>query len=410
MQLEDFYADPNPLAAHYRCFRVAERLLLTGHSHQAWPDRGLKGQIQAWADAAGHLDRKWELASQKAEDVRRGFARLLDDTEGHYALAASTHDLVARLLSALPFARRRRIVTTDSEFHSVSRQLARLEEEGVEVFRVPAHPCDDLDGRLVDALDDRTAALIVSAVFLNSGQIAPGLDALPAACERSGTVLLVDVYHALNVVPLSLRELGLQNAYVVGGGYKYCQLGEGCCFLRFPKDCSLRPVLTGWFADFEGLEAPPGGVVYGEGPARFAGSTYDPTSHYRAAEVFAFFEEHGLEPRLLRHVSQHQVGLLCALFDALDLPPGFIFRDQSVPLERLGGFLALQSPDAAEICKRLGHAGVLADSRGDVLRLGPAPYLSDRQLTEAVGILGEVARSLLSRSPGAVEPGTTLGR
>jgi kynureninase len=36
--------------------------------------------------------------------------------------------------------------------------------------------------------------------------------------------------------------------------------------------------------------------------------------------------------------------------------------------------------------------GVWTDARGDALRLGPAPYLSDRQLLDAIGILGEVAR------------------
>jgi kynureninase len=34
----------------------------------------------------------------------------------------------------------------------------------------------------------------------------------------------------------------------------------------------------------------------------------------------------------------------------------------------------------------------MTDARGDVLRLGPAPYLSDAQLLEAVGLLGEVVR------------------
>ena len=40
------------LAVHYSRFRVAERLLLTGHSHQAWPDGGFEG-VGAGALAAG---------------------------------------------------------------------------------------------------------------------------------------------------------------------------------------------------------------------------------------------------------------------------------------------------------------------------------------------------------------------
>jgi hypothetical protein len=34
----------------------------------------------------------------------------------------------------------------------------------------------------------------------------------------------------------------------------------------------------------------------------------------------------------------------------------------------------------------------MTDARGDVLRLGPAPYLSDAQLRDAIGVLGEVVR------------------
>ena len=36
--------------------------------------------------------------------------------------------------------------------------------------------------------------------------------------------------------------------------------------------------------------------------------------------------------------------------------------------------------------------GVMVDTRGDILRFGPAPYLSDVQLRDAMGALGEIAR------------------
>jgi kynureninase len=211
------------------------------------------------------------------------------------------------------------------------------------------------------------------------------------ACERHGAELLVDVYHHLNVVPFSLEKMGLQDAFVTGGGYKYCQLGEGNAFLRVPPGRDLKPLVTGWFAEFDRLTATPGSrVAWGTGPSRFAGATYDPTSHYRAAAVFAFFHEHELTPELLREVSQHQVGLLIQQFDALDLAPGVITRDRNAKLEEIAGFLTLTSPRAGEINAALKAAGVDTDFRGDVLRLGPAPYLSDGQIVEAMGILGRV--------------------
>ena len=70
------------LAEHYSAFRVSERLLLTGHSHQAWPDVGREGQLEAWDDAAEHADHKWERAFAKAERLREGFRGLLADPGG----------------------------------------------------------------------------------------------------------------------------------------------------------------------------------------------------------------------------------------------------------------------------------------------------------------------------------------
>jgi len=152
--------------------------------------------------------------------------------------------------------------------------------------------------------------------------------------------------------------------------------------------------VTGWFSEFTALtdRQRPDRVAYGEGGDRFAGATYDPTSHYRAAAVFDFFQEESLTPALLREVSQHQIGLLASAFDALDLDPRVVSRDRGVPLSEVGGFLALRSAAATSLAKRLHARGALSDARGEVLRLGPAPYLSDRQLMDAIALLGEVVR------------------
>jgi selenocysteine lyase/cysteine desulfurase len=398
MDPASLYRSPNALAHHYSRFRVSERLLLTGHSHQAWPDRGFEAHAAAWLDAARYVDEKWDHAFAQAERVREGFARLLGDAGGGIALAPNTHELVVRLLSALPLGARPRLVTTDGEFHTIRRQLDRLEEEGLEVIRVPEAPLESLATRLRRAVDDRTALVLVSAVFFDTGRIARGLGEVAASCRRHGARFLLDAYHALNVVPVSLADEGLDDAFVVGGGYKYCQLGEGNCFLRIPYDTDLRPVVTGWYSEFTALaeRQRPGQVAYGEGGDRFAGATYDPTSHYRAAAVFDFFQEEGLTPALLREVSQHQIGLLASAFDALDLDPAVATRDRTVPLSDVGGFLALRSPAATSLAKRLHARGVLTDARGQVLRLGPAPYLSDRQLHDAIALLGEVVREVAS--------------
>jgi len=370
--------NPEELAKHYTRFRVTERILLTGHSHQAWPDVAFEAQQQAWLDTAEHVDDVWDLAFQKANEVRRGFARLLDDTPERIALAENTHELVVRFLSGLNLRKRPQLVTTDGEFHTIRRQLDRLAEEGIEVIKVPAMPATTLAERLAITVDERTAAVLVSAVLYANAHIVPNLRAVQEACERVGAELLVDAYHALNVVPFGLVDAGLQRAFVVGGGYKYCQLGPGNAFLRFPQDTDLRPVVTGWFSEFTDLSrAPAGGrVTYGPGAARFAGATYDFTSHYRAARVFKFFEEQKLTPAKLRELNQHQIEILSG----------------STRNDAIGGFLAIPVTRTGKIQQVLRKKNVWTDYRGDTLRLGPAPYVSDAQLQEAAKKVNDVIR------------------
>jgi kynureninase len=367
------------LAPHYSAFRVSERLLLTGHSHQAWPDVAREGVIEAWEDAALHVDEKWERAFERAERVREGFRLWLEEPHAEIALDQNTFGLVLRFLSALDLHRRPRLVTTSGEFHTLRRLMARLaEEELLDVVIVPARPAETLAERLAAAADERTAAVLASAVLFEDSKIVPGLGELGRACSERGAELLVDVYHALGVMAFPLRELGLESAWVVGGGYKYLQLGEGNCFLRLPAQADeLRPAFTGWFAEFAELaaEKEPGAVEYPKGGMRFAGATYDPTSHYRAARVFDFFAERGLTPPALRENYLRQTALLA---EALGVPGR---------REDFGGFLALEVPDAEEVSRRLAEEGVMTDSRGRYLRLGPAPYVSDDQLARAAELV-----------------------
>ena len=380
------------LARHYSRFRVGERLLLTGHSHQAWPDVGFDAHSRAWLDAAEYVDDKWERAAEQANRVRAGFARLVGDTPANIALGQNTHELVTRWLSALPFRQRQRLVTTDGEFHTIRRQMDRFADEGIEVKKVAAHPVDTLAERLASDVNSRTLAVLVSSVLFETSAIVPGLDRVAAACATHGAELLVDAYHHLNVVPFDVSSMGLHGAFVTGGGYKYCQLGEGNCFLRVPEGCRLRPILTGWFAEFESIESTGRErVTFGEGAAAFAGATYDPTSHYRAAAVFDFHQQQGLTPGELRRISQRQVGLLVSAFEALDISPAIARAEPMEPAQR-GGFLAIRASRARDLAQSLRERGVLVDARGDVLRLGPAPYLRDAQLSDAVAALGEVVR------------------
>lgn len=392
--------DPSKLRPHYSAFlgtspRTSSRtpsgqrrLLLTGHSHQAWPDVAREGLLEAFDVAAEHVDDKWGPVFAAQDELRNHIAVRIGCQPGEIAFAPNTHELVVRFLSALPLAKRPHVVTTTGEFHSAFRQLRRLAEEGIDVTFVPAEPAATLAERVASAVTERTSAVVLSTVLFGTSTVVPDLALLVERATRAGAQVLLDAYHAFDIVPFAVPE----RAFLVAGGYKYAQWGEGMCFLRVPAGCDLRPVYTGWFAGYAQLadRRTEGAVAYADdGATRFAGSTFDPASTFRARAVARFFDAHGMTVDALRATSLVQTARIIAGTREL---PGIGIATPQGDAER-GGFVALNTPRAQEISAGLREDGVFTDARGDMLRLGPAPYLTDAEIDEAVALLrARVAR------------------
>ncbi len=368
------------LRDHYSSFLQEGRILLTGHSHQAWPDVAREGLVRAFEDAARHVDDKWSEAAKAAHAVQSAVAVQLGGEPENVALAANTHDLIAKLLSGLEWKKGRHIVTTQGEFHSLRRQLMRLQEEGVEVTWVDPHPLDTLGQRLVDALRDDTLAMMSSTILFETSSQVPHLREAAAEARRRDVLVLLDAYHHFSVVPWTPVH---PDAFVVGGGYKYAQWGEGCGFMRVPADCALRPVFTGWFSDFSGLADTQTQVRYGTTQAdRFAGATYDPASHYRARAVIEHFAAQGLDIDTLRAISLRQTQ---RIIDALDGYEVLTPRSKA-----RGGFVTVRIDNASDVVSKLRERNVFVDARRDRLRFGPAPYLLDSEIDEGIRIFREL--------------------
>lgn len=383
------------LQPHYSNFDVANRLLFSGHSHQAWPDVARDGLIESYDTAAKRVDTKWDVAAEKTEILRNYLRDFYDDPEGLYCQSENTHHLIVSWLSSFNLKTKPKIITTDGEFHSMFRQLHRLTEEGLKMAMVEAES-DDIVQQIRDEIDDQTCAIMLSRVYFQSGLINQHINEIAALAREHNIPLMIDDYHGTNVVPLSIREQNLEDCYVLIGGYKYLQWGEANCFLRFPKNCDLRPAITGWFASFSTLDEPRDmePVEFDDGDQRFATGTYDPASQFRAAKVVEFFREHELTPAVLHKQYSAQVKLLRDLFLEQDFDPETISLYHRKPLTQNGGFLALQSPHAREIRAQLLEQNVFTDARADILRIGPAPYITTDQIKKAMAALTSTINDL----------------
>jgi selenocysteine lyase/cysteine desulfurase len=385
------------LRGHFSRFLTADpkRLHFAAHSHHPWPDVTREAQLACWDLAARQQDSKWEAVLgalwQDCQALVAGRLNLPDPRT--LVFAQSTHDFLLRILSAMP--RRPRILTTDGEFHSLSRQLARLEEEALaEVTRVPAEPGADCLPRLLEATRKRPFDLIwVSEVFFGSGQALVGLEAL--AADAGEAELVIDGYHAFMARPVDLSALATR-AFYLAGGYKYAMAGEGAAFLHCPPGRLPRPRATGWFAGFGTLEgAQPGAVPYAEDGWRFMGATFDPSGLFRLRASLRWLEELGVSTATIHaHAHALQARFVAGL-PGTGLDPARLVVPLADP--NRGNFLAFDLPDAAEWQARLAAAGIVTDRRDRRLRFGFGPYQTEAEVDALLGRLRAMAPAVRRR-------------
>jgi kynureninase len=364
------------------------RVHLAAHSHHLWPDVTFAAHAQAWEDAAARWDDKWAIVFDEViPKAQRHIARHLNLPDpAVIAFAPNTHEFVVRLLSCLPTGRVPRVRTTDSEFHSFSRQAKRLAEDGlIELTSVPTAPFGDFPVRFAAAAAASPDLVFVSQVFFNSGFAIADLDAMVDAVPNPATLVVVDGYHGFMARPADLSGIA-GRAFYMAGGYKYAMAGEGACFLVCPPDVAPRPRDTGWYAAFGALAASPGGpTAYAPGGARFMGATFDPSGLYRFNAAMDWLEAMGIDAAGVHARACAMQAAFTEQADRLGVP-GLRSADLIVPagLPDHGNFLAYRSPHAAALHGRLAAAGIVTDVRGDVLRVGFGLYHDPTDVPEIV--------------------------
>lgn len=370
------------------------RLHFAAHSHHLWPDASFDGQVEAWNDAARLADRKWDKVMDDVwpEAQRRVAAELGTGRPDAVVFSSNTHDFLIRLSAAAPRASGGplRVLTTSGEFHSARRQFARWAESGeIALDEVDPEPFGSFSERFLAAARGGGHDLIlVSQVLFGSGRIFDRVEELAALGKPGGPWVVIDGYHAFMAIDRPFGEQAASTAFYLGGGYKYAMSGEGCAFLHAPPGFGPRPPITGWFAEFEDLSLPPGGVGYAKDSARFLGATFDPSGLYRFTAVRRALQDNGLTTAA---ISDHAAALQAHFLGAI---AGTQLADADLlnPLD--GGaharFLAFRSPHAQRWYEELKARNCITDVRGEVLRIGFGIYQDESDVARLIGLVGEL--------------------
>ncbi len=365
-----------------------DRLHFAAHSHHPWPDVSYHAHQQAWLDAAEMIDDKWaHIFGTVMPRATQRIASILGLASSEtLIIAPNTHELLVRVFSCLepPV----RVLTTDSEFHSFTRQSKRWEEEGLAIVdRIPAEPFDTFSDRFTrEARAGVHDLIFLSEVFFNSGFVVPNLNRIVSSISEEKAFVVIDGYHAFMARPTNIGSIQ-DRVFYIAGGYKYAMSGEGVCFLHSPRGVREGRANNGGHGELGRWERGVGTrVPYGSDGTRFAGATYDTSGIYRIDAVLGWLEEEGITPA---EISDHVQGLQDQFLKA-GVSPGTLVPSRE---HTRGNFLTYQSDRAADVYSALHARNVITDYRDDRLRIGFGIYQDEADVERLVAILDEIMRT-----------------
>jgi len=343
----------------------------------AWATRGVRAWEERW----------WEMPLEVGNKI----ARIIGAPPGTVSMhenVTSAH--MVALSTVHPSAARRRIVCTAMDFPSVVYLCRAQQQSGFELHVVPAE--DDLTvrtERILEAIDERTAAVAVSQVLFRTSFI---LDA-PAIARRArevGAVSILDTYQSAGIIPVDVTGIGVD--FAVGGCLKWLCGGPGNAFLYTHPDRlrTAQPAFTGWLAqrrpfdfDIASDDAP----RLREDAMRMMNGTPSIPAYYAAVAGLDVINEVGVDR--IRARSRELTARLLALVDH----HGYTSAATRDP-DRLAGTVAVNVPDALAVARTLKARDFVVDYRPPVgIRISPHFYNTADEIDRIMAEIATIVRT-----------------
>lgn len=352
---------------------------LAGFVDGVWADRLIRAWDEGWMDAPTEL----------GDTIGRV---ALGAAAGQTVVADSTTVLLYKLVRAAIDARPgRNQVVADSRNFPTDRYVVEgvAAERGLRVRWI--HPDPDagvtLD-QVVEAVDDRTALLLLSHVDYRSAYVAD-LPAITSAAHDAGALVLWDLCHSAGALELSLDADRVDLA--VGCTYKYLNGGPGAPAFAYAAERlldRLRQPIPGWMGHAEPF-AMADGYQPAAGVRRLLSGTPPIVGMLPVRDMLDLIERAGMPA--VRAKSVALTGFAVEVADDLLAPYGVRLVSPRDPARR-GGHVTLEHPAFREVTAELWRRGVIPDFRPPSgMRVGLSPLsTSFAEVVVGLGVAAEL--------------------
>jgi kynureninase len=347
--------------------------------------RYLDEYVQAW-ETKGAPEPVWfEDHFPRIQTVKQLYAGLIGADYEELAITTNVTMALASVLSCLDFTgKRNRIVLTELDFPTDGHAALAQRRRGAEVeflrsddgLTVPVE-------RFAEAIDERTAIVIINRVLYRSSALLDVKEVCRIARE-AGAWTVIDDFHGAGIVPIDVHEVGCD--FHTTGVLKWLCGGPGLTFLYARKDLlpHLEPTIAGWWSQREPFSFDLEHLDFHPTARRFETGTHPAANAYVAQGGLEIIRE--VTPERIRERHGELTEYVMRRADEAGLPV-------RTPRERTGrgGVVNVGVGEQAEkVFEALYERDVCVDYRGDGIRVSPHFFTTEADIDRLFEALRDI--------------------
>jgi len=234
------------ITEYRKLFPVVNDFIYLDHAGVAPISTRVKSKVNDFLDIALNKGlTKYDLFMEEVENVRTNFSRLLNCKQQEIAFIKNTSHGLSLIAKGIEWREGDSIIVFEKEFPANLYTWLDLKRSGVEVRQAQLFNGRVQTAEIEKLIDKNTRLLSISSVQFTNGYRAD-LESIGKICKNNNIMFSVDAIQSLGIVPIDVKELGID--FLAADGHKWLLSPEGTgilyCSSKVVKDVS--PVLLGW--------------------------------------------------------------------------------------------------------------------------------------------------------------------
>ena len=342
----------------------------------------------------------WE--TDTVAEVRALAAQLINASPEEIVATTSTSAGINLLAGAIKWKRHDNIVINEREYPvNVFPWLHQAHKHGLEVRVVRAHAGAPPLSKMTAAIDRKTRVVAVSHVEFATGW-RNDISSLAETVHKAGGLICVDGSQSLGVLPVDVREMGID--VLAAGGHKWLcgPMGSGFAYIRKDLAAGLSPATID-YADItiEAGDAVRNALVSGKGYTMAEAPLQEDAQR---------FQQEGLAPIATKGLASSLSYMLDlgseSIAERIEEMTGYLIeRLQAAKIrilsptapEKRAGIVTVNVPydlskpkDVLRLEHKLQNAGIVAHPRGGGLRLSVHFFNTEEEIDFVVDFIKDL--------------------